>query len=33
MKYALVTGAAGGMGKATVKKLVENGYTVFALDK
>lgn len=33
MKYALVTGAAGGMGKATVKKLVENGYSVFALDK
>lgn len=33
MKYALVTGAAGGMGKATVRKLVENGYMVFALDK
>lgn len=33
MKYALVTGAAGGMGKLTVNRLVENGYYVFALDK
>ncbi len=33
MKYAVVTGAAGGMGKAAVKKLVENGFCVFALDK
>lgn len=33
MKYVLVTGAYGGMGKAVVKKLIDNGYTVFALDK
>ena len=32
-KYVLVTGAYGGMGKSTVKTLVKNGYTVFALDK
>lgn len=32
-KYVLVTGAYGGMGKTTVKTLVNNGYTVFALDK
>lgn len=32
MKYAVVTGAYGGMGKETVKLLVENGYVVFALD-
>lgn len=32
-KYALVTGAFGGMGKSTVKLLLENGFTVFALDK
>ena len=33
MRYVLVTGAFGGMGRAVVKKLVENGFTVFALDK
>lgn len=33
MKYVLVTGAYGGMGYKTVKHLVSNGYTVFALDK
>ena len=33
MKYAIVTGAYGGMGYATVKKLVKDGFTVFALDK
>lgn len=33
MKYAIVTGAYGGMGYATVKKLVKGGFTVFALDK
>ena len=32
-KYVLVTGAYGGMGNSTVKTLVKNGYTVFALDK
>ena len=29
----LVTGAYGGMGKATVEALVNNGFFVFALDK
>lgn len=33
MKYVLVTGANGGMGKATVEALRESGYGVFALDK
>lgn len=33
MKYIVVTGAYGGMGKATVKKLQHEGYTIFALDK
>lgn len=33
MKYVLVTGAYGGMGKATVKALKNKGYFVFALDK
>lgn len=33
MKYVLVTGAAGGMGRATVLRLQGLGYTVFALDK
>ncbi len=33
MKYVLVTGAYGGMGKATVKALKDAGYFVFALDK
>lgn len=32
MKYALVTGAFGGMGKSVVKRLSEENYTVFALD-
>lgn len=32
-KYVLVTGAYGGMGSSTVKTLVKNGFTVFALDK
>ena len=33
MKYAVVTGAYGGMGYQTVLKLAHNGYPVFALDK
>lgn len=33
MKYAIVTGAYGGMGYKTVKELKSNGFTVFALDK
>jgi len=33
MRYALVTGAGGGMGKATVEALVAQGYYVFALDR
>ena len=33
MKYVLVTGAYGGMGKATVNALANAGYFVFALDK
>lgn len=33
MKYAVVTGAYGGMGYASVKALVQEGFTVFALDK
>lgn len=33
MKYVLITGAYGGMGKATVEIFRQNGYTVFALDK
>lgn len=33
MKYVLITGAYGGMGQATTKELVQNGYTVIALDK
>lgn len=33
MKYILVTGAYGGMGRKTVKLLAENGFTVFALDR
>ena len=33
MKYAIVTGAYGGMGYATIKKLVNDGFTVFALDR
>lgn len=33
MKYVLVTGAYGGMGRATIEELRANGYGVFALDK
>ena len=33
MKYVIVTGADGGMGRATVKYLKNRGYFVFALDK
>ena len=33
MKYILVTGAYGGMGKATINYLALNGYYVLALDK
>ena len=33
MKYALVTGAGGGMGYATARQLRDAGYTVFALDR
>ena len=33
MKYALITGAYGGMGKATVRAFANAGYFVFALDK
>lgn len=33
MKYILVTGAYGGMGRETVELLLQQGYTVFALDK
>ena len=33
MKYILVTGAYGGMGRATVNLLKEKGFSVFALDK
>ena len=31
-KYVLVTGANGGIGKATVSKLLENKYKVISLD-
>ncbi len=33
MDYAVVTGAYGGMGKATVELLTKKGFTVFALDR
>ena len=33
MKYILVTGAFGGMGRATVRLLKEQGFCVFALDR
>ena len=33
MKYVVVTGASGGMGRKTVELLVKNGFFVFALDK
>ena len=32
-RYVLITGAYGGMGKATAEALSEKGFTVFALDK
>lgn len=33
MEYVLITGASGGMGKATAQLFKQKGYTVFALDK
>lgn len=33
MKYVLITGASGGMGKATAKAFAQKGFCVFALDK
>ncbi|MBR5515597.1 MAG: SDR family NAD(P)-dependent oxidoreductase [Clostridia bacterium] len=33
MKYVLVTGACGGMGRCCTELLLSKGYTVFALDK
>lgn len=33
MKYILVTGANGGMGKSCIKKLTEKGYNVIAIDR
>lgn len=33
MKRILVTGAAGGMGRATVSRLVKDGWLVYALDR
>lgn len=33
MKYILVTGAFGGMGRAMTKALTEKGFCIFALDK
>ncbi len=33
MKYILVTGAYGGMGRKTAELLAEKGFTVFALDR
>lgn len=33
MKYILITGAGGGMGKATAELFASLGYTVFALDR
>ena len=32
MKYELVTGSFGGMGKSAVNRLSEENYTVFSLD-
>ena len=32
MKYAVITGGANGMGRATAIKLSQNGYHVFSLD-
>ena len=33
MKYVIVTGAFGGMGKAVTRQLIDKGYTVLAFDK
>lgn len=33
MQYVLVTGASGGMGRAVARRLAEQGYCVFALDR
>lgn len=33
MEYVLITGASGGMGRATAELFKQKGYTVFALDK
>ena len=33
MKYIMVTGAYGGMGRKTVELLKNHGFCVFALDK
>lgn len=33
MKYILVTGAYGGMGRAAAKALADKGFCIFALDK
>ena len=33
MKYVLITGASGGMGRACCQEFKNNGYFVFALDK
>ena len=33
MKYVLITGAYGGMGRATAQLLAQNGFCVFAVDK
>ena len=33
MRYALITGAFGGMGSKTVELFATQGYTVFALDR
>ncbi|MBO7219192.1 MAG: SDR family NAD(P)-dependent oxidoreductase, partial [Clostridia bacterium] len=30
MRYALITGGASGMGRATAKLLAQNGYMVFS---
>ena len=32
MKYVVLSGVSGGMGMATAKRLIENGYHVFGLD-
>ena len=32
MKYVIVTGASGGMGRATIHKLLSEGYFVIGLD-